>query len=61
MGEGTRALMARVGVDIAKTVVHVHAVDGAGRRVLTRALKREQFLPWCAKDSRKSVLRIEQN
>ena len=48
MGEVTRALMARVGVDIAKTVVHVHAVDGAGRRVLTRALKREQFLAWCA-------------
>lgn len=47
MGEVTRALMARVGVDIAKLVVHVHAVDGAGRRVLARAFKREQFLAWC--------------
>lgn len=25
----------------------VHAVDGAGRRVVARALKRDQFLPWC--------------
>ncbi len=39
--------MVRVGVDIAKQVVHVHAVDGAGRRVVARALKRDQFLPWC--------------
>ena len=48
MTEVTRRLMARVGVDIAKQVIHVHAVDGAGRRVLARALKRDQFLPWCA-------------
>ena len=31
MAEVTRRLIARVGVDIAKQVVHVHAVDGAGR------------------------------
>jgi len=48
MSEVTRRLMVRVGVDIAKQVVHVHAVDGAGRRVVARALKRDQFLPWCA-------------
>ena len=48
MGEVTRALIGRVGVDIAKPVIHVHAVDAASRRVLTRALKREQFLAWCA-------------
>lgn len=47
MSEVTRRLMVRVGVDIAKQVVHVHAVDGAGRRVVARALKRDQFLPWC--------------
>lgn len=47
MAEVTRRLMVRVGVDIAKQVVHVHAVDGAGRRVVARALKRDQFLPWC--------------
>ena len=47
MSEATRRLIARVGVDIAKQVIHVHAVDGAGRRVVARALKRDQFLPWC--------------
>ena len=48
MAEITRALMARVGVDLAKNVIQVHAVDAAGRRVMTRAIKREQFLAWCA-------------
>ena len=47
MTEVTRRLMARVGVDITKQVIHLHAVDGAGRRVLARAPKRDQFMPWC--------------
>ena len=38
----------RVGVDLAKRVIQVHAVDAAGRRVVARALKREQFMAWCA-------------
>ena len=48
MAEITRALMARVGVDLAKNVIQVHAVDAAGRRVVTRTIKRDQFLEWCA-------------
>jgi transposase len=48
MSEITRALIARVGVDLAKNVIQVHAVDRAGRRVMTRAFKREQFEAWCA-------------
>jgi transposase len=48
MAEITRALIARVGVDLAKTVIQVHAVDRAGQRVLARAMRREQFLAWCA-------------
>src|SRR2546423_1236729 len=48
MGEITRALIARVGADLAKRVIQVHAVDAAGRRVVARSLKREQFLQWCA-------------
>ena len=48
MAEITRALIARVGVDLAKNVIQVHAVDAAGRRVVTRAFRREQFLAWCA-------------
>jgi transposase len=35
-------------VDLAKSVIQVHAVDAAGRRVVTRAFKREQFVAWCA-------------
>lgn len=48
MSEITRALIARVGVDLAKTVIQVHAVDGSGRRVMSRAFKREAFAAWCA-------------
>jgi transposase len=35
-------------VDLAKNVIQVHAVDNAGRRVVARAYKREQFVAWCA-------------
>jgi transposase len=38
----------RVGVDLAKSVIQLHAVDAVGRRVVARALKRDQFLAWCA-------------
>ena len=48
MSEITRALIARVGVDLAKQVIQVHAVDASGRRVVARAFKRDQFLAWCA-------------
>jgi transposase len=48
MAETTRALIARVGVDLAKQVIQVHAVDAASRRAVARALKRDQFLAWCS-------------
>ncbi len=48
MAEITRALIARVGVDLAKNVIQVHAVDGSGRRVVARAFKRDAFLAWLA-------------
>jgi transposase len=50
MSEITRVLMmiVRVGVDLAKNVIQVHAVDAAGRRVVSRSFKREQFAAWCA-------------
>ena len=47
MGEITRGGVVRVGADLAKRVIQVHAVDGAGRRVVSRALKRDQFMAWC--------------
>lgn len=37
----------RVGVDLAKYLIQVHAVDSAGKVVTNRALKREKFLLWC--------------
>ena len=48
MTEITRALIARVGVDLSKRVYQVHAVDKSGRVVLTRALSVERFFAWCA-------------
>ena len=38
----------RVGIDLAKYLIQVHAVDAAGKVVTKRALKREKFLLWCA-------------
>ena len=38
----------RVGVDLAKAVIQVHAVDAAGKLVTNRQLSRDKFLPWCA-------------
>lgn len=50
MSEITRTLLliVRVGVDLAKNLIQVHAVDASGRRVVARALKRDQFMAWCA-------------
>lgn len=49
MSEATRDdLVRRVGADIAKQVIQVHAVNAAGRVVATRTLSREKFLAWCA-------------
>lgn len=41
------AMVVRVGVDLAKKVIQVHAVDAGGARVVARALKRSQFVAWC--------------
>lgn len=38
----------RVGVDLAKNVIQVHAVDNTGKVVTNRALGRDKFMPWCA-------------
>ena len=38
----------RVGVDLAKSVIQVHAVDAGGKLVTNRQLSRDKFLPWCA-------------
>ena len=38
----------RVGVDLAKNFIQVHAVDAAGKVITNRALKRDKFMQWCA-------------
>lgn len=38
----------RVGVDLAKNVIQVHAVNAAGQRITSRQLAREKFMLWCA-------------
>ena len=38
----------RVGVDLAKNVIQVHAVDATGKLVTNRALARDKFMAWCA-------------
>jgi len=48
MTEITRALIARVGVDLSKRVYQVHAVDRAGRRVLAKSFAVDRFYAWCA-------------
>ena len=39
----------RVGVDLAKRVIQVHAVDVSGRVLTSRALARDRFLEWCVR------------
>ncbi len=49
MDKVIREGIVRVGVDLAKRVIQVHAVDGAGRVVTARALPRDKFMVWCAR------------
>ena len=48
-GEVRGRAIVRVGVDLAKRVIQVHAVDAAGAVVCRRALRRETFIAWCAR------------
>lgn len=48
MAEITRGQFVRVGVDLDKRVIQLHAPDFDGRRVTARELARDNFVPWCA-------------
>ena len=39
----------RAGVDLAKHVIQVHAVDAAGRVLTTKPLARAKFIEWCVR------------
>jgi transposase len=51
MEQITRAVVrgeaVRVGVDLAKRVIQVHAVDATGQVLTSRALPRDRFIGWC--------------
>ena len=38
----------RVGADLAKNVIQIHAVDALGKVVSNRLLARDKFMAWCA-------------
>ena len=38
----------RVGADLAKSVIQVHAVDANGKVIINRPLARDKFMAWCA-------------
>lgn len=40
-------MISRVGVDLAKQVIQIHAVDPARNAVTNRALARGKFTEWC--------------
>ena len=42
-----RGQAVRVGVDLAKRVIQVHAVDGGGQVLSARAPPRDRFISWC--------------
>ncbi|MBL8314811.1 MAG: IS110 family transposase, partial [Rubrivivax sp.] len=48
MSEITRASIARVGVDLSKRMLQVHAVDRSGRVLLAKAMSPDRFFAWCA-------------
>lgn len=48
MEQITRGEIVRVGVDLAKHVIQVHAVDARGCVVAARALRRDRFEAWCS-------------
>lgn len=49
----------RIGVDLAKNVIQVHAVDALGKMVMNRALSRDKFLLWCAQLPAGSLIAME--
>jgi transposase len=49
----------RVGVDLAKSVIQVNAVDAGGKLVTNRQLSRDKFLSWCAQLSPGCLVAME--
>lgn len=39
----------RVGIDLAKRVIQVHAINATGRVVVSKALPADKFAAWCVR------------
>ena len=48
----------RVGADLAKSVIQVHAVDATGKVVTNRPLPRDKFMAWCAQLPAGCLIRV---
>ena len=59
MEQITRGQAVRVGVDLAKRVIQVHAVDAAGGVLVSRALARDKFIAWCAQLPAGCIVAVE--
>lgn len=59
MEQITRGEIVRVGVDLAKRVIQVHAVDALGRIVAAREIKRDRFMARCAELPSGCVIAME--
>jgi transposase len=49
----------RVGVDLAKNIIQVHAVDAAEKVVTNKTLQRDKFVLWCAQLPRGCLIAME--
>jgi transposase len=49
----------RIGVDLAKNVIQVHAVDVFGKVVTNKALARDKFILWCAQQPAGCLIAME--
>ena len=59
MDKVIREAAVRVGVDLAKHVIQVHAVDAAGRVLTSKALARGKFIEWCMRLPRGCMVAME--
>ena len=59
MDEVIQEAVARVGVDLAKRVIQVHAVNGGGRVTTNRSLSKEKFVAWCVQLPRGCLVAME--
>jgi transposase len=53
------ASIVRVGVDLSHSVIQVHAVDADGKVIAAKQLQRKEFLPWCSRLPKGTMVAME--